>query len=469
MASPGCPDEAVLARAAELYAEGMALEDAHEPQLALDRYRRAVRMADERKILARLQQLDKLGGAAPSGSGGSVAPPPPTASEEEVQLWQAVHISRLEADATTPAPAAADTTSSAQGMAMENVAPPTETSAHRAPKAFAPPPRSRRTKTQDEEDDDRPEDEYPEESDALALRKVRSALRGGAFGRLVSGNEADATSTVGEDHGAILNAMLPEVLPSVFDYLDPYGLDRLARVSVALRQLARHANVWSTLARRVLPIPECDHLLRSSGPGGTPVWRRALLLCPRLRTDGVYIAACGYRRRVQKGASLTDTRESMLIRYHRLLRVLPEKSVEERRQQVLILTYEGELTMAVEALKSHPAGREVTFGSNYKFTGEGASTIRKIHERVILGTYDLDRECMVAAVRYTDERNEYLMEYKLSHAGKSGARQNCRLTWTRYEFNSSSVPQEGGRFDLHREQHYAPYAFAPVRSLEHLL
>jgi len=94
--------------------------------------------------------------------------------------------------------------------------------------------------------------------------------------------------------------------------------------------------------------------------------------------------------------------------------------------------------------------------------------IRKIQERVIVATYDFDHEAMIAAVRYTDARNEYLMELKLSHGKKNGSRQNCRLTWLRYEFTALSMPQDGGSFDVHREQHYAPYAFARVQSLEHL-
>ncbi|CAK0889245.1 unnamed protein product [Prorocentrum cordatum] len=49
---------------------------------------------------------------------------------------------------------------------------------------------------------------------------------------------------------------------------------------------------------------------------------------------------------------------------------------------------------------------------------------------------------MMVTVRYTDARNDYVMEFKLLHARKNGSRQNCRLTWERYEFTSLRVPQE---------------------------
>jgi len=184
------------------------------------------------------------------------------------------------------------------------------------------------------------------------------------------------------------------------------------------------------------------------------------------------VANCGYRRRVQKGASIADARESLYIRYFRLLRVLPEEDLQRPRRRVLVLTYEGDLKVAVEALKTHPAGREGTLGrAGARLAAEPPGHVRKVQERVVVGTYglDSDSDSMMVTVRYTDARNDYVMEFKLLHARKNGSRQNCRLTWERYEFTSLRVPQESASFDLRREQHYSPYAFARVRALEHLL
>jgi len=149
--------------------------------------------------------------------------------------------------------------------------------------------------------------------------------------------------------------------------------------------------------------------------------------------------------------------------------VLPEEiSENEPRRRVLVLTYEGEIAAAVEALKTHPAGHAATFGSCAKGLGDVSGAARKLHDRVILATYSFDKMEGLASVHYTDERNQYWMQFRLQHGSKNGARQNCRLTWLRYEFASKTVPQDGHGYDLRKEQHFAPYAFARVKPLEHL-
>ena len=101
-----------------------------------------------------------------------------------------------------------------------------------------------------------------------------------------------------------------------------------------------------------------------SEPGFGLLWRREFLLASRLRTDGIYIATCGYPRRIAEGASVTDKRQSMMIRYYRLLRFLPPSETEcQKLRKVLVLRFDGDVAVAVEALKTHPAGQDrVDFG-----------------------------------------------------------------------------------------------------------
>lgn len=508
----GSADEAVLARAAELYAEGMTLEDANEPQVALDRYRRAVRMADERKILARLQaERPQLFGCG--GSSGAAAPPPqpppqppPTvvgpsakqSAEEDFQLWRAMHVSRLEAEAAGNAAEVGASTASgrdeaghAEGSRGEALPsrPAQQACAARGMSSssggpFQPPPRKSPAAPPPKEEDEEEEpgsEEDAEEADRMALCMLQRRLgpaneaaasqdgplpaAASAPPQLVGSDEQSAEDT------ARLTRMLPEVLPDIFAFLDPYGLDRSSPACKTLRRLSRSSAVWSELARRCLSRAEHEHLAACAASGDEQLWRRTLLFAPRFRTDGIYIAQCGYRRRIQKGSSLTDTRESMYITYHRLLRALPEDEAgsDDPQQRVLVLTYEGDLTIAVEALKTHPAGRTATFGKSPKALAEVPAAARKLHERALLGSYTLDRGQMLVTVRHSDARNKYAMEFALANGRKNGSRQNCRLTWLRYEFTSLTVPEDGGSYDLRRERHYAPYAFARVRALEHVL
>eukprot|EP00929_Paragymnodinium_shiwhaense_P060368 TRINITY_DN30158_c1_g4_i3.p1 TRINITY_DN30158_c1_g4~~TRINITY_DN30158_c1_g4_i3.p1 ORF type:complete len:236 (-),score=28.61 TRINITY_DN30158_c1_g4_i3:304-1011(-) len=211
------------------------------------------------------------------------------------------------------------------------------------------------------------------------------------------------------------------------------------------------------------------HNVSSIGPGTDLMgsWRQAHLLQKRLRTDGIYIARCGYKRRVALGESMTDTRQAMSITYYRLIRVLPELHPHDPANQVLVLTYEGEPTHAVDALKTHPAGRLATFGP-YSTSSEPSQQHSKIHERVRQGVYSFDLETMTATIKFVDGKVENHVELQLSHLRRNGSRQNYRLTWQRYEFTSLRMPEDSGTYNLQKEAHFAPYNFARVRALEHL-
>lgn len=492
------PDEPVLARAVELYAEGIAMEESNEPHLALDRYRRAVRMADERAIVARLQSLghasmqavSSQAGAAPAGTSGTVIgsvasnipAAAPAAAEEEFRLWQALHISRLEAEVQSGSRGSAESAAGADAGAARSGATLAE-----QPKA-----KQRRASGASGARQEAPgvdaQEEDIETLDRIALQKVRGTLKHettregeAARGNAVPAAGAKALASTGSvlrvpgvdasgggaangDADTILTRVLPEVLPDVFAYLDPYALDRVAPVCSSFRQMSRGANMWHTLARQGLSKAQREAVGPPAGGGGLGFWRRVVLLAPRFRTDGIYIAPCGYRRRVQKGANLNDSRETMLIRYFRLLRVLPKTCPADDHQQVLILTHDGELVHAVEALKTHPAAAAATFSPGA--SAEAPGNVRKLYERVHLGTCQLDVGSAAVSVRFADTRNDYVAELRLLSAGPN--RQNCRLSWVRYEFTSLKFPEDSGTINLQKEQHYAPYAFARVRSLEHV-
>jgi hypothetical protein len=161
----------------------------------------------------------------------------------------------------------------------------------------------------------------------------------------------------------------------------------------------------------------------------------------------------------------------MYIRYYRLIRVLPEAISGKPWSKTLTLTYEGELDVAVEALKEHPLGREDSM--------DGPSHMRKLWDQTIIGSYELQAidgggdtlsaSDPVVTLRYEDTWNTYIMELKLLNGRRNGSRQNCRLVWISHAYNSKKVPNDSGLMNINREQHYEPYTFARVRALEHLL
>eukprot|EP00927_Polykrikos_kofoidii_P036096 TRINITY_DN30512_c0_g1_i1.p1 TRINITY_DN30512_c0_g1~~TRINITY_DN30512_c0_g1_i1.p1 ORF type:complete len:498 (+),score=78.54 TRINITY_DN30512_c0_g1_i1:75-1568(+) len=487
--------EPVLARAAELYAEGMRFEEENEPQKAIDRYRRAVRMANERKILERLG----FGGSGPAACsqitlGQIEGPPGVNCSEEDFQLWNALHMSKVEAQARNQTDTAASSmpcTDTLTDAGQDNPCSPSTTAGvanafamieRDAIKTFDPPSRRSHLPPETEPGE---LDACAEESDRMISREVRQKLSMVSEVRQKRDLVDEATAPTVVDDSAFSSGELCskserspslvsqslEMISDALAFLDAFSLEYVSRACLAMRGMARIAPTWCALAKRCFPHDEWQHAVANIGSGSDTghSWRRAFLLATRLRLDGIYVAPCGYRRRVPEGSSLSDKRGTLDIRYYRLLRALPEENPGEPRRRILLLTYEGELAPAVEALLSHPAGHLASYGAHAGSSPSDASSlVRKLHERVIVGTYSLDRENMALSVRYSDARSHYLMEFKLMHVGKNQRRRNRRLVWIRYEFTSHNVPEDVGNFNLHREQQFAPYTFARVRSLEHL-
>merc|ERR1712232_278143 len=138
--------------------------------------------------------------------------------------------------------------------------------------------------------------------------------------------------------------------------------------------------------------------------------------------------------------------------------------------KVLVLTHEGELAAAVEALKMHPAAIGNAACSRSGATQcSSESTIKRLQQKVAIGNGIFHHQSMLVTVDFADATNKYLAEFQLLHARKNGTRQNCGLKWLRFEYTSLKLPQDGGSFNLRRERHYAPYVFTRERPLEHLL
>ena len=117
-----------------------------------------------------------------------------------------------------------------------------------------------------------------------------------------------------------LGTLSTELLIRIVSFLDVPSLLRFGCVNSVLQHLPPLSPIW-VLRFNELWISEKrdDPFL----PENREFCRQQLFNRAHVRMDGAYVSRCLYSRRVQEGASLTDTRTYLQIVYHRILRFLP--------------------------------------------------------------------------------------------------------------------------------------------------
>ena len=112
-----------------------------------------------------------------------------------------------------------------------------------------------------------------------------------------------------------------DIQVSVISFLDAASIYRFTATSKALRKLIDLPELWISRAKSIWP----NEFALSKGDASTRQrCRRMLFTRARVRYDGAYVSRCVYTRRIQEGASLTDTRTCLQVVYHRIIRFLPD-------------------------------------------------------------------------------------------------------------------------------------------------
>jgi hypothetical protein len=107
----------------------------------------------------------------------------------------------------------------------------------------------------------------------------------------------------------------------ILSFLDVPSLLRASCCSGSMIRVKNMNTVWVERFNSHWPGERLEdlHSDKSREFALAAIWRR-----PRVRIDGAYVCRCQYYRSIQEGSSLTDTRTSIPIVYHRIIRFLSD-------------------------------------------------------------------------------------------------------------------------------------------------
>ena len=108
---------------------------------------------------------------------------------------------------------------------------------------------------------------------------------------------------------------------TILSFLDVGSLSKFGATSEIYHKIIPYADLWE---RRFHTLWPNEKLQPRTGIPMQVIYKREMLRRARPRLDGAYVSRCVYSRRIQEGASLTDTRTFLQIVYHRLIRLLPD-------------------------------------------------------------------------------------------------------------------------------------------------
>jgi hypothetical protein len=112
-----------------------------------------------------------------------------------------------------------------------------------------------------------------------------------------------------------------DLIVSVLSFSDAASIHRFCATSHYHHRFMDLVGLWHKRAGEIWPHEAAspDNLKK---PGS--YWRSLLFKRSRIRFDGGYVSRCVYTRRIQEGASLTDTRTCLQVVYHRIIRFRPD-------------------------------------------------------------------------------------------------------------------------------------------------
>ena len=164
--------------------------------------------------------------------------------------------------------------------------------------------------------------------------------------------------------------------------------------------------------------------------------RDSLFRRAHVRPDGAYVSRCLYSRRIQEGASLTDSRTYLQIVYHRIIRFLPNMTA------FMLISEKGNRGSARQAFKDL-----VRSDSDPQLLEKYGKQLNRCTWRI----HDETSEGLVVGLSYFDGKLCWNAKLQLCH-GNGKRHAGSRLSWLDYKFWDPAQVAERRRRDLYRER-----------------
>jgi hypothetical protein len=235
------------------------------------------------------------------------------------------------------------------------------------------------------------------------------------------------------DECVTFSGLSQELQLRITSFLDIPSLLNLGICDSRMHELPALSPLWVQQYNKIWPQ---DSKVDLYGESNRKLCRDLLLKRAHIRLDGAYVSRCLYSRRIQEGASLTDTRTYLQIVYHRLIRFLPNG------RAYMLLSEKGSRGSARDAfndlvlLEKHPEILE-----KYR---------KQIHECrwKMLGE---DEEGAVVCLTYFDGKLSWSARLLVCH-GTSRRQAGARLNWLEYKFWDPFEVADYRRRQLYRER-----------------
>jgi len=124
-------------------------------------------------------------------------------------------------------------------------------------------------------------------------------------------------------HCVNLQDLSTDSILAILSFLDVGTISKFGATCENYHKIVPFVDLWGRRFHAVWPQ---EKLQPRAGVLMQALYKRELFRRARPRFDGSYVSRCVYSRRIQEGASLTDTRTFLQIVYHRLIRFLPDKT-----------------------------------------------------------------------------------------------------------------------------------------------
>jgi len=252
--------------------------------------------------------------------------------------------------------------------------------------------------------------------------------------------------------------------------------------------------VCSQVSRDVLHVSRGDkfwelRVQRACGTWGAPrpakgPWHRRFFSVLRPRCDGIYIGECGYSKE-RTGVNLMEAR-GMTSRfiwcdYRRYLRLFPP--LEDGSCWALIFRDAcprgagEEIVMDVDP-RTHvnPDESEGRVATEMRSSAAQANATREqLTARVCAGRYEYSPEEGAVRVTFVSAKEEYCMEFELTHGRRSSFCSHLRwLSYRKAAAISDALDfdlgyKENGCLRDEAKNHFQALEFRPHKSLRHLL
>jgi hypothetical protein len=219
----------------------------------------------------------------------------------------------------------------------------------------------------------------------------------------------------------------------ILSFLDVGSLLHICSCSQDFHQLLILSELWERRFRSLWP---GEDLSSQSPIQLRRIYKRELFRRPRIRFDGAYVSRCVYSRRIQEGASLTDSRTFLQIVYHRIIRFLPDNSA------FMVISEKGGKGSARQVFDDLvQADKDSSLLEKYR---------RQIHRCQWRIRGEVDEGVMVT-LTYFDGKLCWSADL-LACSGTERRHGGSRLEWYEYRFWDPSEVVDYRRRELYRER-----------------